>query len=178
MNLFDDDTVSINESAINPLKVGKFPYRIVGAKPHEADGKLSVVFSFQPLNDKTRHGVFFGISAEGDQGRIAKQGVKALWDATGLAGKPGLDRLPNFIDKVVEIDAYENSNSEGKKFVNIRAITPYNGTVPAKQEYNQPEDDDKIDTSPSTPAAEPVTPQEATAPAPSTKPKKWPGAKK
>ncbi len=179
-NLFDPDTTSTNDNAFVNLLPGRHAYKIASAAVSEKGQGIS--FGFQNVATGKRHTHLFAVLAGGERGRIAKQDMKALWDATGLSGNPGLDRLPNFVDKVVYIEAVEKADDAGRTFANIRRIEAYDGPAPATPKLNiekppQEDPDDKIDTTPSSndttaPAAEaPATP--ATTPA-----KKWAGRKK
>lgn len=188
--LFDDDTVSSNESAFVNLLAGKHAYRIVKATlaskdDTDASGRpiktiTGVNVAFEHLTQKTRHTHHYAVAAPGDRGRIAKGDMKALWQASKLQGDPGLDRLPNFTDKTVEIEAIHTSpNEQGKVFANIRMTLPYDGPVPSSSNYNQPEDpDDKINTDPSPNDTASAPPAETPAPANPAPAKKWAGRKK
>lgn len=171
-NLFDPETVSTNESSFVNLDKGRHAYRITSTSVTEKGQGVSVAFN--KLDTGRRHTHLFAVLAGGERGRIAKGDMKALWDATKLSGNPGIDRLPNFVDKVVWIEAVESKDvgENGLPFTNIRRIEAYDGPAPAS---TPPADDpdDRIDTTPSpAPAAEaPATP--AAGPT-----KKWAGRKK
>lgn len=164
--LFDPDTESKNEQSFVNLLAGKHAYRIIKMSLTEKGRGVQGAFAHLATGKRYTH--YFGIFEEGVKGTISKSDMKALWEATKLSGSIGLDRLPNFTDKVVEIDAYESPGNDGKIFTNIRSIHPYDGATPAPK-FNQPEDpDDKIDTTPAPASAAKETP----APAASA-PKKW-----
>lgn len=172
--LFDPDTVS---NTFNNLAKGRHAYRILSAKASQKEGtdEIAINVVFKHLGTNETHTHHYPISAAGDRGRIARSHMKDLWDSTGLTGSPGLDRLPNFTDKVVEIEASQTDpkdDAEGRTFTNIRGTWPYKGPAVETPKFNQPEDpDDKIDT---TPAPAPAAPAKTTAPAAAAAPsKKW-----
>lgn len=169
--LFDSDTESKNEQSFVNLPAGKHAYRILKMALTEKGRGVQGAFSHLTTGKRYTH--YFGIFEEGVKGVISKSDMKALWEATKLSGSIGLDRLPNFTDKVVEIDAYESDGTEGRKFTNIRSIHPYDGPAPASK-FNQPEDpDDKINTDPSPAPATKAAAPAASAPATTAPGKKW-----
>src|SRR5688572_24332857 len=113
MNLFDSDTKSINESSFDDVLIGNHPYRITQAKLSAKEGRATgLSVSLEHLEKKSRHSIYLPIGDEGVAGRIAKSTSKAIWDATKLTGAVGPDRLPNYTDKLIWIDAYESGTRE------------------------------------------------------------------
>lgn len=146
--LFDPDTVS---NTFNNLAKGRHAYKIVSAKASQKEGtdEIAINVVFKHLKTNETHTHHYPISAAGDRGRIARSHMKDLWDSTGLTGQPGIDRLPNFTDKVVEIEASQTDpgdDSEGRSFTNIRGTWAYKGPETSTPPAEDP--DDKIDDTP------------------------------
>lgn len=177
--LFENDAVSSNESSFRNLKPGRHRYTIIAARVNVKDGKKAVIIDFR-ATDGERHSAYLDVFAEDPTRRRINQGdMRAIWDATGLGGVQGLERLSQFPGKVMEIEAVEGKprTDGGAPFVNIRGAWPVKAdSAPAASAPPEEKDEIPMEHPTDNPLAD-TPPAPAADPAPKAKGWKRPGSK-
>lgn len=145
MKLFEQDTPSLNDNSFVNLPEGTAIYTIKKCfyRQRKNSGEGVVAFSFLSEDNRTyTHEVAIGAKHDVTR-KIAASTMKAMWDACKLQGDADLDRLPNFVEKRVELNVRHTQGTtaagEPTTYTNIQSVFPAD-RAPA----TPPADDDEI----------------------------------